>query len=308
MKTSVVISTYNGQAYLLDQLKSIRDQTMAVDEVLIADDCSSDNTVAIAKQFIIDNHLDGWHVEVNEHNKGWRRNFMEAMWQSKGDVVFPCDQDDIWRSDKVEKMVQIMEEHPEVNVLTSNYQCFYSDGKTDIGPFKNDGKLGKIDLYTNYMLVKCPGCTYCVRRLVLDWSKKYWQPSYPHDALLWRLGLFSDSLYVIHEDLHHWRMHDDSAFSIESKDLKTISEKQKWIKVAKSINQAMLDFVGDHHFANHDAAVSLLTRYQFWLNLRGKFYDQKNPFTGLHLMAEWKYYPRKRQYLGDWYLIYIKRK
>lgn len=308
MKTSVVISTYNGERYLIKQLESIRDQTRPVDEVLIADDCSTDRTPEIAKKFIQDNQLDGWRVEVNEHNKGWRRNFMEAMWRSNGDLVFPCDQDDIWRKDKVEKMARIMENNSHINVLASNWRKFYPNGKTEIGPEKNDGRVQQIELYNNYMLVRYPGCAYCVRRQVIDWSKCYWEEGYPHDALLYRLGLFSHSLYEIHDDLFSWRMHDDSAFALEAKDLKTIGEKKKWIATAKQMNDAMIRFVEDHNFANANESLNLLHHYTKWLQIRGDFYERRNFFTGLRLMAYWKYYPRKRQYLGDWYLIFIKRK
>ena len=95
MKTSVVISTYNGEKYIIEQLDSLRKQSRPADEVIIADDCSSDHTVDIVKQYINQNKLNSWQVIVNDHNKGWRRNFMETMWNATGDLIFPCDQDDI---------------------------------------------------------------------------------------------------------------------------------------------------------------------------------------------------------------------
>lgn len=308
MKTSVVISTYNGERYLLRQLESIRDQTHPVDEVLISDDCSTDKTPILAQQFIKENNLSGWRVEVNEHNKGWRRNFMEAMWRTSGDLIFTCDQDDVWRPDKVAKMYKLMAENPEMKALTSNWCKFYSNGKTEEGPRKSDGQVQQIVLYTNYMLVRYPGCAYCVRRQIVDWSKDYWAEGYPHDALLYRLGLFSDSLYEYHDVLFDWRMHSDSTFSVEAKDLKTIGEKKKWIATAKRMNNAMIRFVKDHHFDNSAKSLDLLTDYNQWLQIRGNFYEHQNILTGLRLMFYWRFYPRKRQYLGDWYLIFIKRK
>ena len=53
MKLSIVLSTYNGGAYITEQLDSILNQTRKADEVLIFDDCSTDNTPQIIKQFII---------------------------------------------------------------------------------------------------------------------------------------------------------------------------------------------------------------------------------------------------------------
>lgn len=303
MKTSVVISSYNGEKYIVDMLKSIRDQTKKVDEVLICDDASTDNTVDLAKQFINNNGLSSWTIKVNKHNKGWRRNFMEGLWASHGDVVFPCDQDDLWRADKVAVMTKIMEDNPDINMLGSNWEKFYTDGKKETGPFSNDKKLHKVELYTNYMLNKLPGCTFCARRKLIDWSKKYWEPSFPHDALLWRLGLFSDSLYVIHDSLHHWRIHHDSAFAQESVSLKNVKAKKQWLKTAMDMNNSMLSFVNNHNFTNKNESLNLLKKYAKWIQLRTDFYYSRSIFTGLRLMFYWKYYPRKRQYLGDWYLI-----
>ena len=71
MKLSVVISTYNGEDYIERQLDSIKNQTRPADEVLIIDDCSTDNTVNIIRRYIEKNDLCSWKFEVNNQNKGW---------------------------------------------------------------------------------------------------------------------------------------------------------------------------------------------------------------------------------------------
>ena len=118
MKTSVVMSTYNGEEYIIEQLDSLRNQSRPADEVLIADDCSTDNTVDIVRNYIKKNNLTTWKLVVNKQNKGWRRNFMEAMWSTSGDLVFPCDQDDIWRLDKIEIMTKLMGDNSQIQLLT----------------------------------------------------------------------------------------------------------------------------------------------------------------------------------------------
>lgn len=57
MKISVIVSTYNGAEYILEQLDSVKNQTRKADEVLISDDVSSDNTVEIVNKYIADNGL-----------------------------------------------------------------------------------------------------------------------------------------------------------------------------------------------------------------------------------------------------------
>ena len=307
MIISVVVSTYNGHDYLVEQLDSLRNQTIKIDQVLIADDQSSDDTVKLAQAYIDKYKLDGWSVKVNAKNKGWRRNFMEAMWASYGDLIFPCDQDDIWRNDKVEIMTKIMDQNPQINILSSDYCEFFEDGKEKIGPWPKENKLIKVPLTDNYLLVKSPGCTYCVRRELLELSKKYWLPEYPHDALLWRLGLFSNTLYAVTDDLIKWRNHSTSAFAKESRDLKSVSAKKQWINTAKSFDETMRRYVEEDVSGDKQKQFEVLAQNDRWLAIREKFYNKKSVIDGLKLAKYWGCYPRKRQYLGDWYLVYIKK-
>ena len=110
LTTSVVMATYNGEKYIIEQLKSLRDQTKLIDEVLIYDDGSQDKTADLIRKFIEKNKLDNWIFKVNEKNRGWRDNFMELLSAATKEIIFTCDQDDIWMDDKVEKCVAYMNE------------------------------------------------------------------------------------------------------------------------------------------------------------------------------------------------------
>ena len=101
MKTSIILSTYNGEKYIVEQLDSLRQQTRPADEVLIRDDCSSDNTVQTVKDYIARYQLNNWSIQKNTQNQGWKKNFSNLLTDASGDVIFPCDQDDIWHLDKV---------------------------------------------------------------------------------------------------------------------------------------------------------------------------------------------------------------
>lgn len=307
MKTSVVISSYNGAQYIEQQLESIRKQTLPVDEVLVFDDCSSDNTVGVVNNFIKINALDGWHIYVNKANKGWRRNFIDGMSKTTGDIVFTCDQDDIWRSDKVETMVNIMKKNTNIKVLASIYKEFFEDRTTNIGPIRKNKNLIKVELYNNYMLNKLPGCTFAMRQEIVQYCQKYWQNDFPHDALIWRLGLFSDSLYVYTDDLIEWRKHKTSAFATEIRDLKNKKNKYSWILTAIKMNDAMRAFVKNDVQNSTKKEIKLLEKTAYYLSLRKKLYDTNNPIYAIRLARYWNLYPRYRQYLADWYLVYVKR-
>lgn len=94
MKISVVMTSYNGEPYIVQQLESLKEQTRKPDEVLILDDCSKDSTIAILKEYIRDNALENWKVVENNHNVGWRKNFFDGISIAQGELIFTCDQDD----------------------------------------------------------------------------------------------------------------------------------------------------------------------------------------------------------------------
>lgn len=73
MKTSVIMTVYNGSKYLLEMLESLRKQTRAIDELLIFDDRSTDSSQMIIKTYISKYRLNNWKLVVNKENKGWEK-------------------------------------------------------------------------------------------------------------------------------------------------------------------------------------------------------------------------------------------
>ena len=91
MTTSVALCTYNGSQYLRQQLESISDQSYCVDEIVICDDNSRDDTCCIIEKFIRQ------HPEIkvvfikNERNVGFLKNFEKAISCCSGDIIFLSD-------------------------------------------------------------------------------------------------------------------------------------------------------------------------------------------------------------------------
>jgi glycosyltransferase involved in cell wall biosynthesis len=106
MKISIVMCTYNGEKYLRSQLKSIREQTLQPDEMIICDDCSTDKTVQIIKETLCNWNV-SWKIICNKSNIGFRKNFQKAIGLSSGDVIFLSDQDDVWNHDKLELVSKV---------------------------------------------------------------------------------------------------------------------------------------------------------------------------------------------------------
>lgn len=120
LRTSIVICTYNGAAYLRPQLDSLLAQTLLPDEVLIADDGSSDATLEILQLFVTRARDRGVEVVLrcNSQNLGYVKNFSQGLLQARGDIVFLCDQDDVWRADKLALMVARFVEDPSLLLHT----------------------------------------------------------------------------------------------------------------------------------------------------------------------------------------------
>lgn len=109
---SIAMATYNGGKYLKEQIESILAQTIQDFELVVCDDCSTDETVSILNTYASeDNRI---HVFVNERNLGFKKNFENAILKAQGDFVALCDQDDIWLPNHLESLYNAMTETTQV--------------------------------------------------------------------------------------------------------------------------------------------------------------------------------------------------
>lgn len=127
MKISVCVATYNGKKYLLRQLASILPQLEENDEIIIVDDASQDNTISILST-IADARI---RLIRNSSNLGVIRSFENSIRHATGDLIFLCDQDDIWFEDKVKRVVSAFGEE-DIDILVhdgiiidNNYKVLY---------------------------------------------------------------------------------------------------------------------------------------------------------------------------------------
>jgi glycosyltransferase involved in cell wall biosynthesis len=92
---SVAMTTYNGERFLSEQLRSIAAQERLPDELVIADDQSADRTREIVGDFARTAPFPV-RLHLNEPRLGWRDNFMSVLARCGSDLVALCDQDDVW--------------------------------------------------------------------------------------------------------------------------------------------------------------------------------------------------------------------
>lgn len=109
IQIDILLATYNGEKYLKCQLDSILNQTHKNIRLLINDDCSTDNTRAILKEYEEkDNRI---KVKYNEKNLGYVKNFEDLLKRVENKYFALSDQDDFWKEEKIEKSLnKLLEE------------------------------------------------------------------------------------------------------------------------------------------------------------------------------------------------------
>lgn len=108
MRISVGVCTHNGEKFIREQLECILNQTVKPDEIIVTDDNSSDNTVEIVNSLLNDSGINHKVVPYDTH-QGILKNFQNCLDMCTGDVIFSCDQDDVWMKDKIEKFIPYFE-------------------------------------------------------------------------------------------------------------------------------------------------------------------------------------------------------
>jgi glycosyltransferase involved in cell wall biosynthesis len=119
MYLSASLLTYNGAAYIKKQLDSMLRQTKKIDEIVICDDGSTDDTIQIIKAYQAQ-YPGIIHLYQNEKQLGSTKNMEQCLGLTSGDLVFLADQDDIWLPNKVARLCTFFEAHPNAEAVFSN--------------------------------------------------------------------------------------------------------------------------------------------------------------------------------------------
>jgi teichuronic acid biosynthesis glycosyltransferase TuaG len=109
MKTalvSIITPTYNSEEFIAETIQSVQNQTHENWEMIIVDDCSSDNTVAIIEMFIVKE--DRIRLFQLDRNSGAGIARETAISKAKGDYIAFLDADDLWKPIKLEKQLQFL--------------------------------------------------------------------------------------------------------------------------------------------------------------------------------------------------------
>jgi len=162
MRISIAMATYNGARYLKAQLQSFTDQTRHPDELIITDDCSTDEIETIVRDFA---QTAPFKVlfSRNEQNLGYCGNFNAALMKTTGGLVFLSDQDDVWFPEKIEHMVSVAERNPDALVLMND--AALTDGELNEVGLTKIGQIRSAGISMDGFVM---GCCCGIRRELLD--------------------------------------------------------------------------------------------------------------------------------------------
>lgn len=203
MSISVCIAAFNGANYIREQILSVLPQLDENDEIVVSDDGSTDNTIAILKSFK-DQRI---KLLVNEGKHGFIWNFENALKEAKGDVIFLCDQDDIWKPEKVKVALQALKDH---DIVLHDAEIIDKDG-VKTGILYSDGLHKRQGFWSNLWKTRWLGCCMAFRRNVLEYALPFPSHLVGHDGWISVVGLARFDYYYIPDVLMWYRRHGDNA-------------------------------------------------------------------------------------------------
>ncbi len=205
MCVSVAMASYNGEAYIGEQLESILSQLDEGDEVVVSDDGSSDKTPEIVAAIAEQDPRVKW---IEGPRKGLIYNFENALKHCSGEYIFLSDQDDIWRPGKVAAVVDALKEKAtlvlhdaqmvddEKHVLNAS---FFAWRGTTTGYWANIKKNSYI------------GCCMAFRRSLLEWALPFPEKLPMHDQWLGLLAEKTGTVYLENQVFLDYRRHEGTA-------------------------------------------------------------------------------------------------
>ena len=209
---SVCIPAYNNAGYIKDTIDSILNQTYKNIELIIVDDCSTDNTVEVIES-VSDERIKLFH---NDTNLGMTGNWNRCLELAQGEFIKLICADDMIDENAIEKEAQAMEKCPTASLVESDTRLVDIDGKKK-GAFKRYHSKGLVDgkkLAKKALIRKdfygAP-VNNLIRKCALEKTGGFDDSfTYILDFDLWVSLSCTGDVYIIHELLNSFRIRNDS--------------------------------------------------------------------------------------------------
>ncbi len=238
---SVAMCTYNGSHYVGTQIDSILSQTTPIDELIVSDDGSTDGTIDIIREKFFGIETPRLIILQGER-LGITRNFERALSACNGEILFLCDQDDVWLPNKVETFVRFMEEQPDVLLAFSDARLVDAQahdlGTSQFEMVRLSKRLIRSLTGSSPLTALLPrnvvtGATVALRRDLLVFARPFVN-GWLHDEWLAICAAAKGRLGVIEAPLVQYRQHSNNQCGMRPSGLK---EKLSIAAESKQSNQ-----------------------------------------------------------------------
>lgn len=239
---SVVLAACEGERFLKAQLDSLFHQTLPLDELIFFDDASTDQTRAIALSYQ-KQYPDVMKLYTQNQRIGYIRNFAAAMQKCQGELIFLCDQDDIWKEDKIAIMTEYFQKYPEMLALNTAADYIDAQGnsiqrfaKQKRHPQTRLSSISFTQILRNNISM---GCTMAFRKEVKDiyLSKSSYQSA--HDWEINMISAMHGQLFYLDQTLISYRIHEANTTGLD--DLNKANH--LFAKEREKNAKAMADFI-----------------------------------------------------------------
>ncbi|MDE5096162.1 MAG: glycosyltransferase [Trichodesmium sp. St11_bin5] len=214
-KVTVCLPTYNSGEFLRYAIDSILEQTFTDFELIISDDCSTDNTPEIIRSYLEkDSRI---QYLQNSHNLGLFPNWNRCLESASGEYITVFAQDDVMLPKNLEQKVKILEKYQNVGLVTSSIMVVDSDNNYlnwDWANYDEDSLVNGEEWVKKNLGKANPICCpfVLIRRYILEKVGGKFNDNYlfAGDLELWlRIALVAD-LYFVKEILGYYRWHKEN--------------------------------------------------------------------------------------------------
>lgn len=215
-KVSVLMPTYNAEAYLAEAVESILNQTFSDFELIIIDDASKDKTCSI-----LNNYNDSRIKILAGPCRGIAAALNFGIDNAKGEYIARMDADDISLPRRLEKQVKFLDIHPEIGLCSTLAMMFTKDGDYQLFGTKHLEYMGIIDQL--YDTVVCHPTVMFRRKLFNYYGLRYNENfKVAEDQELWTRAMRYTKFYGIQEMLLRYRLHPNNASHITASKADTV--------------------------------------------------------------------------------------
>lgn len=329
---SVLIPCYNVENYVVESVSSIMQQTYTNLEIIIIDDCSSDNTLQKLQELgIKDNRI---KIYKNDTNLKLIKTLNRGIDLCNGKYIARMDADDISFLTRIEKQVSFLEENNDYDVVSTMFYTFRT-GKSKHNLYLNPKNNDELQAYLLFRSGICHPAVM-IRKTLFSKLGLRFEEKYLHveDYALWSKAIYNTKLANINEPLLYYRVHESQISSLnEKKQIENKKEVYKihceklglsislnnldvyssvaecvpsesslvYISLCEDLMKNLLKINIEHQFCSHKYLDRMLSLH--WIRLCA---NSKLGLKVLNKCLNSPLYNRKNYKLRDIYIFYIK--